>query len=164
MTDNSENTNDNRSYKETSQPLPTKLELEELSTDEINYVSTNNKLAGDLLDDLGHEKTNHRFDPGRIAQAINTWFSDDLTAKYDLDMEMYSDCLAVAWGKYLEEELGMTWHVITDEYGTEIGLYHKSNNVTLFPFTSLKKCLQNEDSDLIVAITERTKKIISDTN
>jgi hypothetical protein len=169
MTDNSEHKDSNdqvrRTSKDVSRPLPTKLELESLNTDEQTFLKTNSELATDILTSLGIEKTGHRFLPSRLAKAINSWFDEDLTIRFNnLDINTYSDILAVAWGQYLEDALGMKWHVITDEFGTEIGLHHTSNNLTLFPFTSFKKCFQNQDSDLIVSITEKAWSVISETN
>ena len=55
----------------------------------------------------------------------------------------------------------MEWHVITDNYGTEIGLYHKVNDITIFPFNSMTKAFNDRYFSLISIITERTKEIIT---
>jgi hypothetical protein len=166
MTDNSSNIDNDddkeRNYKDSR---PTKLKLSPLNSDELAFLITNTDLANDILISLEIEETGHRFLPSRLAKAIDSWFEQDITSRFsNLDIITYSDILAVAWGKYLEEGLGMKWFVITDEFGTEIGLYHTTNNLTLFPFTSLKKSFANEDSELIIHITEKAWAVITETN
>ena len=146
--------------KNTTQPIAeSKLILEDLSDNEKKFVTDNIGLATELFKELGIINNNHIFDPSNIEIGIETWFSQDLQAKYRLDQNMYSDALACGWGKYLSEILGMDWHVITDNYGTEIGVYHKNNNVTIFPFNSMSKAFRDKKFDLISIITSKAKDI-----
>ena len=139
--------------KTTTQPIgESKLILEDLNENEINFVTNNIGLATELFKDLGIKKNNHIFDPSNIKRGIETWFSFDLQTKYQLDQNMYSDALACGWGNYLSEMLGMEWHEITDNYGTEIGVYHKNNNVTIFPFNSMSKAFGEKNFELISII------------
>ncbi|MGB4773618.1 MAG: DUF3806 domain-containing protein [Daejeonella sp.] len=154
----------NKEYTEkvTSQSLPAELKLEELTDGETNYINTNIALANKTLKDLGLKQDEDLFDPTRIEQAIKAWFQNDLQAKLEIDVNSYSNSLAAGWGKYLEEKLGMTWQVITDEFGTEIGLYHKQNHVTLFPFNLTAKAFNKKDFGLLSVVTDKTKKVIND--
>jgi hypothetical protein len=141
--------------KSTSQPLPTKLKLENLTDKEIEYVNNNVGLAEELIKDLGLDNQNHVFAPSSLDNAIQAWFDQDLENRFGINVNMFSNALASGWGKFLEEKLDMEWHVITDEFGTEIGLFHKKNNTTIFPFNSTAKAFNNRDFGLLSIITEK---------
>ncbi|MBK8392007.1 MAG: hypothetical protein IPL23_23225 [Saprospiraceae bacterium] len=146
--------------KSTSQPLPTKLILESLNDNEVEYIKNNIGLAGELLKDLGIDNQNHAFHPHALGQAIQAWFDNDLENRFEIDVNMYSSALAAAWGNFLNEKLNMEWHVITNEFGTEIGLYHKNNDTTIFPFNSTLKAFNNRDFGLLAIVTEKAADII----
>mgnify|MGYP000961103455 CR=1 FL=1 len=146
--------------KSKSQPLPTKLILENLTEQEVGYITNNIGLAGELIKDLRIENQNHIFHPHALGQAIQAWFDNDLENRFGIDVDMYSSALAAAWGNFLNEKLNMEWYVITDEFGTEIGLYHKNNDTTIFPFNSTVKAFNNRDFGLLSIITERAADVI----
>ena len=144
----------------TTQPLPTRLDLEALTDKEFDFVANNIGLTAELFKDFSIEGVDHQFEPECIGKAISMWYTRDLQADYDIDFNMYSNALSSAWGNYLEEKLGMEWQVITDEFGAEIGLYHKNNNVTVFPFNSTGKALKNNDPELLLTITHKLSEVI----
>lgn len=148
--------------KTSSQPLPTKLELENLSDQEVDYVQNNIGLANEFMKELGLDKNNHPFHPVSLVHAIIAWFDSDLGSRCGIQVDVYSNELAAGWGKYLEEKMDMPWYVITDEFGTEIGLYHTSNNTTVFPFSSTAKAFNNEAFGLLSMITEKVNEVIND--
>lgn len=143
------------------QSLPVKLKLEVLTDKEIEYVQSNIGLAGELLKDIGLVDGNHIFYPEKFPRAIKMWFETDLQSRFGIDVNMYSNAIACGWGNYLEERLGFMWHVITDEYGTEIGLYHEKNDTTVFPFKSTAKSFNNKDFELLPILTEKLKVVIA---
>ena len=144
----------------TTEPLPPKLVLEELNEAEIKFINNNIELSKELLLAQGLEKSEFIFQLDNLEMAVKAWHEKDLEKRFKIDINMYSDSLAVAWGKFLEEKIGMNWYVITDQYGTEMGLYHKCNNVTIFPFTSMLKALKNNDYNLISIITNKILTVI----
>ena len=155
---------DNVEYTEkvTTQPVEeTKLELEDLNEKEAEFIKNNTGLATELLKELNITNEIHLFNPESIDKAIEMWFTNNLEQSIGIDVNMYSNSLACAWGQFLIDTLGMEWHVITDNYGTEIGLYHKNNNTTIFPFNSMAKAFSNKNFSLISIITEKTKEIIA---
>lgn len=154
---------DRKKYSEKTfrKPLPTKLKLENLNDKEVDYLQNNIGLAGEIMKDLGLENIGHTFDPESLGEAIKTWFEIDLESRFGTDVNMYSNSLAAAWGKYLEEKMGMEWHVITDEFGTEIGLFHKKNSTTIFPFKSTAKAFNNKDFGLLSEISKKANEIIN---
>jgi hypothetical protein len=147
--------------KVTSLPLPTKLLLEALPDNAEDYLQNNIGLAGEIIKDIGLAGSSHLFAPDSLGRAIQMWFDTDLENRFGVDVNMYSNALAAGWGKYLEEELGMEWHVITDEFGTEIGLYHKNNSTTIFPFQSTAKAFNNKDYGLLSALSKKTIEVIN---
>jgi hypothetical protein len=54
----------------------------------------------------------------------------------------------------------MKWYVITDEFGTEIGLFHENNETTIFPFKSTAKSFNNRDFGLLSVITGKADELI----
>jgi hypothetical protein len=155
---------DNVEYTEkvTTQPVEeTKLVLEDLNEKEIEYVRNNTELATRLLKELNITNETHQFNPESIDKAIEMWFTNNLEQNLGIDVNRYSDLLACAWGQLLIDTLEMEWHVITDNFGTEIGMYHKVNNTTIFPFNSMIKAFNNKNFSLISIITERAKEIIT---
>jgi hypothetical protein len=146
--------------KTTSQPLPAKLKLEKLTDTEMEYLNNNIGLAGELLKDLGLDDQEHVFDPQSIGSAIQAWYDNDLENRFGIDVNMYSNALAAGWGNYLEEKLEMKWYVITDEFGTEIGLFHENNETTIFPFKSTAKSFNNRDFGLLSVITGKADELI----
>jgi len=136
------------------------LKLETLNPKEIEYLKTNIALAGELLKDLGLLNEQNGFEPQVIDKAIEWWYLRDLENRFQIDVNLYSNALACGWGNYLANTLRMEWYVITDNYGTEIGLYHKTNHVTIFPFKSTAKAFNERRVDLIATITSKTKEVI----
>jgi len=102
----------------------------------------------------------HQFNPNSIDKAIETCFTDNLENRIGIDIDIFSNAMACAWGKYLVDKLGMKWYVITDNFGTEIGLYHETNDTTIFPFNSTSKAFDNMAFDLISIITQKTKEVL----
>jgi len=145
----------------TLQSVRTKLKFENLTAKEIDYIKNNIGLGGEIIKDLGLNTNTQVFNPSTIDKAIKAWFDYDLTSMYDIDVNMYSNALASGWGSYLEEQIGMQWSVITDAFGTEIGLYHINNETTIFPFNSTAKAFNNQDFHLISKITEKVRLSIS---
>lgn len=64
-------------------------------------------------------------------------------------------------GELSRRKNGTEWHVITDEFGTEIGLFHKNNNTTIFPFNSTAKAFNNKDFGLLSVISEKANEVIN---
>ena len=155
---------DNVEYtvKQTMQPVEeTRLILEDLNEKEKEFIENSLGRAAELLKGQGMTGEAHLFNPDNIDKAIELWFVNNLEQTLGMDTTVYSDILASAWGQFLIDSFGMQWHVITDNYGTEVGLYHKNNNTTIMPFVSMMKAFNNRNFSLISIITEQVKEAIN---
>ncbi|HAA12526.1 MAG TPA: hypothetical protein DCE41_12850 [Cytophagales bacterium] len=136
------------------------LKLEDLTPQEVEYIQNNIGLAGELLKDMELDKDTLLFHPDSLGLAVKAWFEQELQSRLGIDVNMYSNALAGGWGQYLVNTLGMEWHVITDAYGTQIGLFHPNHDTTFFPFTSMAKAFNQQDFGLPSAITQRLTEVI----
>lgn len=134
-----------------------KLILEELNDDEKSFVNNNIKIAKELLIELNILKQYKMIDTHIIDKAIELWNNEDVNPfeKYNLNQELFKDMFACLYGFYLNQNLNMNWFVITDNYGTEIGLHNNKNDLTLFPFTLVDKAINKKYSDFITHITKK---------
>lgn len=138
-----------------------KIELADPSQLEIESLQYCSSLAADVMKKTTTIKQLPIFHPNNIRNAMEWWTNHGARNSLQLSQDVYLQSIASAWGSYLAEQLGMKWQVITDNYGTELGLYHSSNNVTVFPFSSIPKALVNKDFDLPFKITLKVSEIIN---
>lgn len=131
-----------------------KIKLEELTQKEKDFVETNAKVATDFLESYNIDFNPSRLHPDNIAGFSYHWFEKGLKGDTPLSDDQFSNCMAGGWGQYLHETYGMSWKVITDEFGTSIGLYHPTNEVTVFPFASMSKAIKNKNYEMICSITD----------
>lgn len=147
--------------KTTAQPAETtKLVLEDLNEKEKEYIKSNIVLAEKLLQGLDLVNDKHIFNPTNIDKAIEMWFQQDLQTQFEIDVNRYSNALACGWGQFLVDNLKMEWYVITDNFGTEIGLYHKNNDAVIFPFQSTAKAFNTKNYDLLSLVTDKTNEVV----
>jgi len=48
-------------------------------------------------------------------------------------------CLGIAFGDALEQELGLEWRMVEDEYGRDAALIQPGTSIVVFPQTSISK-------------------------
>lgn len=137
-----------------------KIKLEELTTKEMEFVDQNISIAIKLLEHYNIEFNQPRLHPDNISGFSYHWFEKNLKGDTTLSDEKFSNCMAAGWGKYLMETYKMSWKVITDEFGTEIGLYYATNETTVFPFISMSKAIKNKNYELIWDITEKIDEVL----
>ncbi len=68
--------------------------------------------------------------------------------------------IGTTFGDILTTELGLHWVVVTDEYGTDIGLQYKNLEIYLFPRDMIvKRFEQGEEIDLTFMFGELVKVV-----
>lgn len=68
--------------------------------------------------------------------------------------------IGTAYGDILATELGLHWVVVTDEYGTDIGLQYRNLEIYLFPRDMIvKRFEQGEEIDLTFMFGELIKVV-----
>ncbi len=68
--------------------------------------------------------------------------------------------IGTTYGDILATELGLHWVVVTDEYGTDIGLQYKNSEIYLFPRDMIvKRFEQGEEIDLSFMFEELVKVV-----
>lgn len=158
-----ESMNNEYNKKITENPISeNKLLLEELNDDEKSFVNKNIEIAKELLIELNILKQSEIINTHIIDKAIELWNNEHVNPfeQYNLNHELFKDMMACLYSYYLNQNLNMEWFVITDNYGTEIGLYHNTNNLTLFPFSLVEKAINNKYTDFISNITNESKNVI----
>ena len=88
----------------------------------------------------------------------NRWVSSTETVKLQ--------ALGVAFGDALEQELGMKWVSIHDEYGTDPALVVEATSIKLFPLTSISKRIENNQEvniyELFEAACSTVRRLVSE--
>lgn len=68
--------------------------------------------------------------------------------------------IGTAYGDILAAELGLHWVVVTDEYGTDIGLQYRNSEIYLFPRDMIVKRFElGEEIDLTFMLGELVKLV-----
>ncbi len=153
---------------------PANIELknnkfEDLTEKEKEYIKTYSKFVEDALILLGvlSARNNTVITPELIDNGIENYFKYELELKEELDgiYDTIPNVLAVGWGQYLIDNYNMEWHVITDNWGTEIGVAYRDEKeqkeIILFPFQSVAKAIQHKYDTYIFYMTEETQKLIN---
>lgn len=70
-------------------------------------------------------------------------------------------CLGVAFGDALAQDLGLRWVTVEDEEGTDPALICEAENITVFPLTSISKRIERgETVDVYNLFGEACKTIL----
>jgi hypothetical protein len=82
----------------------------------------------------------------------NKWIAPDDTLKLQ--------CLGVAFGDALAQQLGLTWIAVEDEYGRDPALRLDGTSVCLFPLTTISKRVERgEEVDVVALFDEACRAV-----
>ena len=137
------------------------LVLQQLSQEELAFIGKNGNVARKFLEAYRINLRPVPFHPDNIGAFLYRWFEKEPKSNAVVSADKMLDCMAAAWGHYLATHLNMRWRLITDDGGTEIGLYHPKNELTIFPFQSVAKAIGNKDYQLLSEITRQSQAIIN---
>lgn len=65
-------------------------------------------------------------------------------------------------GNKCNAELDMEWVVVKDQYGTNYGIRSKTHEVLGFPFSTVMKRIENDESDFLHGVFYALKRMIED--
>ena len=93
--------------------------------------------------ELARTYTGDSEDPPSLDRLDATWLAwhaDPDPSR--IDPNTVANDLGVTFGTHLKAALGLDWAIITDEYGTDLGLFGEPLEVTFFPANMAAKRLQ----------------------
>lgn len=92
---------------------------------------------------LARAYTGDSEDPPRLDQLDATWLAwqADVSSSRP-DANIVVNALGIAFGKHLATALGLDWTIVTDDYGTDLGVFGQPNDVTFFPANMISKRLE----------------------
>ena len=77
------------------------------------------------------------------------------TEKSQDEVNMGLNSFGVMFGNYLRKSIpSLEWKVITDDYGTELGLYRAKNEITLFPANMITKRYHKQETGFLKGLAE----------
>jgi hypothetical protein len=131
---------------------------EPINDDEVKFLRACHHYASTIFSYL-KEKPNKQgvYEPKQIDRAIKTEQADpELTQKLSMNEQYFRFALGGSWGEYLIATYGMDWRVINDQYGSEMCIFTTKNEIKVFPFQAVNKCM---DEGATSGIWERTKSV-----
>jgi hypothetical protein len=132
--------------------------VEPINDDEVKFLQACHHYASTVFIALG-EKPNKQgvYEPEQIDRAIKVWQEDDeLARKLNMNEQYFRFALGSAWGEYLIATYGMDWYVMNDQYGSEMCVFTTKNEIKVFPFQSVNKCMDEGATD---GLQKRTKSV-----
>ena len=92
----------------------------------------------------------------RLLDAIlsQDWIRSDETVKLQ--------CLGIAFGDILVQDLGLRWITVEDEYGRDPALKLDGSSVLVFPLTTISKRVERGEKVDVYALLELSRTTIGD--
>ena len=82
----------------------------------------------------------------------NNWIEPDETLKLQ--------CLGITFGDALEQQLGLEWVMVEDEYGRDPALIQSGTSIVIFPQTSISKRIEAGEAVDAYALFEQACETI----
>jgi hypothetical protein len=82
-------------------------------------------------------------------EAFRAW--QESTTKTHSDQEVIK-CLGAYLGQRLVRDLNMEWVTVTDKYGKDYAVRHRTSEVLGFPFSSVMKRIEDKENDFIYGV------------
>ena len=82
------------------------------------------------------------------------WIRSDETVKLQ--------CLGIAFGDILAQDLGLRWITVEDEYGRDPALKLDGSSVLVFPLTTISKRVERGEKVDVYALLELSRTTIGD--
>jgi len=145
-----------------------KFKLEDLTDNEIQVIKKYSSMLEDALYLLQvlKERNSIEITPDMIDRGIETYFTYENEVRNDLGdcYDKIPQILSAGWGQYLVDHFHMEWWVITDDWGTEIGVYYNNEEekkeIHLFPFQLVDKAIHNRYDQYVSFMTDKIKNLI----
>jgi len=119
-------------------------ELRDLTYDQWIEFKQDLDMARLFLEEYGVKGTEAPFDAKNLDLALATWRADDYELKESA--EEVIDCLGVAFGQDLISTMDCQWKILSDVYGEDFTAIHQKYELTIFPFSSAYKMIEEPDS------------------
>jgi hypothetical protein len=123
--------------------------------DDWERIDSQRRWVQDHFDESSRHLYESRDEKLRLLQAIldAKWIAPDETVKLQ--------CLGVAFGDALAQDLGLEWVMVEDEYGRDPAVRKPGTTVIAFPLTMISKRLERGETVDVRDLFERTSKDIA---
>lgn len=104
------------------------------------------------------------FDARVLDVAFARWLATSPAGASGSDVDSLIEAFGAAFGEHLVREYGMSWFVITDEYGAAKALCHPRGTTTAFPVESVRKRVEDRTTNFFWSISQTVKNQIEGLN
>jgi len=129
--------------------------VKELSRENLSWLDNCRKIGYGLLRDSGLEH-------GYTLQDLDIVYEKWAIGNSHLSAEEATNAIGVLLGDYMIKDIGLSWMLITDDYGTDVGLYSQNWNIEVFPNNLLIKRYEDHEHDFVIPMYNAIKKWILD--
>ena len=133
-----------------------KQRVEEPSHEELLRIEAQRSWVRDHFDP--DTRTQYETVDGKLklldAILSQDWIRPDETVKLQ--------CLGIAFGDILVQDLGLRWITVEDEYGRDPALRLDGSSVLVFPLTTISKRIERGEKVDIYALLELSRTTIGD--
>jgi hypothetical protein len=116
------------------------MKVQDLNASEVKWLGQMQE-GSRVLEQLYLGSSNGLPDVKALDEVWTRWQSD--TSPERPDPNTVVNALGLCFGQHLVDRLGFRWAVITDKYGTEMGLIAQPGDVTVFPANMTAKRLED---------------------
>jgi hypothetical protein len=101
-------------------------------------------------------------DPVTLDCAYRAWLAQWQSGNASEDPNVVVNCIGSAFGQWLVDSLGMTWTVVADANGTDMGVSFgpSANRVLVFPTHAVARRLETRETGFIQELFEATRNQI----
>lgn len=132
----------------------------ELNAKDEQSIAEHEKLGLDVLYKYLDANDVAELDFKKLDLAFKSWLNDNDERKISEDT--IANGLGIIFGIKLIDSLDMEWKKVTDEYGTDYVVWHKSNNTMAFPVSSVYKRIEARETDFFWSIYQMIKNRIEE--
>jgi hypothetical protein len=112
-------------------------ELADLTLEQKNYISAKLKEAEVLILKYARGLPPSKYDANTLDLVFEEWYQSDDAQKEK--PEYVVEALGAAFGQDVIDSLNCEWKMLTDSYGSDLAVIHKTYQITGFPFSSAAK-------------------------
>jgi Domain of unknown function (DUF3806) len=126
-----------------------------LSDDDLSYISDSLHNADLLIEQMYHGDITEKYSPQILDSVFVVCLQQIDTG--DITESMVQNALGAAFGTYLNSDMGSSWLLMTDDYGTDLAVKFKNGGYA-FPLATVQKRLESGEVNFFGAIHAAFKK------
>jgi Domain of unknown function (DUF3806) len=134
------------------------MKLLPLSQDDENLLEVASDMAYEIVGRYVPSHDGEALTPDVLEQAFAAWLDDP----GDYDGATISNSLGVAFGSFMNSDLGTRWVRVQDQYGEALAVHRDQPDWTTFPIDAVDKRVKSREPRFFAAIHAMAKQKLAE--